>query len=331
MKKKSKIALNIFKTLILPIAIYLVLTISTGGRFGQSASMMLVLRQSVIPIMIAFAMGFNMTMGMWDLSAGAVVYAAAMLGTSISNSLGMGVPGMMLFCMIISVGLATLTGILYKLMNVPSIVLTVGMVMLYEAVPRLFGLSMVKIPTTETILSQLPWSFIVLAITFAMFYILFNFTVFGHNVRAIGANQKIARSAGIHVEKTKLISFVWSGVFLGITAFLYMSSMTVVRPAAAFVSASLIFDSMMGVFIAFFLERYCNFAIGIVVGSLSMQMLTSGLVSLGLDTTSRDITQGVFLLILLIFSSNQGVFDAIRNKKKIARIADEKYEKTLRQ
>lgn len=106
--------------------------------------------------------------------------------------------------------------------------------------------------------------------------------------------------------------------------------MTVVWPAPTFGSVNLIFDAMMGVFIAFFLEKYCNFSIGIIIGALSMNILTSGLVALGLDTTTRDITQGLFLLVLLIFSSNQGVIDAIRNKKRLACAADEKYKEMLR-
>lgn len=325
MHTKSKVGPNILKTIILPITIYLVLLISTGGRFGQSASMMLVLRQSVIPIMIAFAVGFNMTMGMWDLSAGAVVYAAAILGTHAANLTQTGVVGMVIFCMAIAIGLSVLTGMLYKFMKVPSIVLTVGVTMLYEALPRLFKISMVKIPISNSILSQLPWCFIILAGAFILFYILFNFTAFGHNVRAIGANQKIARNSGVNIDKTKLISFVLSGVFIGITSVIYMSNMTAIKPTTAFGSSGLIFDSMMGIFIAFFLEKYSNFTVGIVIGAFSMQILTSGLVALGLGTTTRDITQGLFLLVLLIFSSNQGVFDAIRNRKQLARIANEKY------
>lgn len=48
LKKRS--AGNILKTLILPAAVYLTMTVITKGRFGQSASMLMILRQAVVPI-----------------------------------------------------------------------------------------------------------------------------------------------------------------------------------------------------------------------------------------------------------------------------------------
>jgi ribose transport system permease protein len=90
-------------------------------------------------------------------------------------------------------------------------------------------------------------------------------------------------------------------------------------------SVSMIFDAMMGIFIAFFLQKYCNLAIGVVVGTFTMKMLNSGLVSMGLSTTVRDITTGLFLLILLCISANQGKFTEWRNNREKARLANEKY------
>ena len=81
--KKQKI-LNFLRALILPIAVYLLMRLCTGGRFGNATSMMLLLRQSVIPILIALGLGFALMMGMWDFSSGAVVYAAAILSTVLS-------------------------------------------------------------------------------------------------------------------------------------------------------------------------------------------------------------------------------------------------------
>jgi hypothetical protein len=85
---------------------------------------------------------------------------------------------------------------------------------------------------------------------------------------------------------------------------------------------------MMGIFIAFFLERYCNLSIGLVVGTVSMTMLNSGLVALGLDTTTRNISSGMFLLILLVISSNQAVVDDLRERRKLAKTLKEQFSIT---
>lgn len=327
--KKQRIS-NILKTLIIPIAIYLVLLASTGGRFGTSASLLLVFRQSVILIIIAMAIGLNMTMGMWDFSAGAVVIVAAMIGGAFAKATGSGVPGMIVICMAVAIGLSALSGFLYNLIKVPSIVLSIGLCMAYEAIPRLFSISLVQIKPKDAILAQSPWCFIILGVMFIIFYIIFNYTVLGHNVKLIGANQTIANNAGVNIPRVKFISFLCGGVFLGVASFLYMANVGALTAPSAFGSVAIIFDAMMGIFIGFFLMRYCNFIVGIVAGVISMSMLNSGLVVLGLQPTMRSVTSGLFLLVVLMIASNQSVVDDMRRRKVFARKADELYEHTTK-
>lgn len=323
--KVKRRVLNIIKAFILPIAIFAVLIIGTGGRFGNSATILQILRQSVILIIIAMAIGSNMTMGMWDFSAGAVIANAAIIGALFMTNTGMGIPGLVIMCMVVAVAHSVLTGLLYNLMKVPSIVLTIGLVMIYESIPRLISVSSANIQMEDGILSQSPWCFIILGIMIAVFHILSNYTAFGNNVRAIGANISIAYSAGVNLSKTKLISFLWSGVFLGVASFMSISNSGSAYAPATFGSVVTIFDAMMGIFIAFFLQRYCNYTMGIVIGIFSMNMLNTGLVMLGLESTMRSVASGIFLVVLLIVSSNQAVVDEIRRRKRLKVKAEEQY------
>ena len=321
MKKKVT---NVVKSLLLPVIVYIVLTISTGGRFGKPAAMLLVLRQSVVPLLLAMACAFVMPLGMWDFSAGAVMMTSAILCGAVSIKTGMGIPAMVVTGILTGLVLSMVTGLLYNVMKVPSMVLTVGLAMVYEAIPRLFSADFIQIKIRDNTLARVPWCFVVLAVFFAIFYVVTNRTAYGKNVRAIGANQVIANNAGVDLQKTKFISFALSGLFCGVAGVLFMSNSITLQAPVAFGSVGQIFDAMMGIFIAFFLERYCNFAFGIVIGTLSMKMLTSGLIALGLSTTVRDITTGAFLLVLLIFSSNQSLLDQIRNRRAVRKRALER-------
>lgn len=323
--KKQKI-LNFLKALILPIAVYLLMRLCTGGRFGSAASMMLLLRQSVIPILIALGLGFALMMGMWDFSSGAVVYAAAILSTVLSQRTGMGAIGMLIFAILISVLMTTITGLAYRLLKVPVIVVTCGMAMIYEGLPKLLGVPKAGIGLNEGYLFQAPWCFILLIIMCVAFYVLFYMLPFGHNIMAICGDQKTARNAGINIEKTKFLSFVVSGFFLGVAAALQMSNSFTLFAVTNFGSVATIFSAMMGIFVGMFLMRYCNFLFGIIIGTLTMQMLIFGLVSMGLNSTVRDIVQGVFLLAVLAFSSNQGKIDALRQKRRVIKLANEQYQ-----
>ena len=313
------------KTIILPIIVYLAFAILSKGMFGQPSGMLTIARQSIMPIMVALAITCNMTIGMWDFSAGAVVYTAAIVGGNLALMTGTGIPGLIVILILIAVALNTITGLLYNLFKVPSIVLTIGLMMVYEMIPTLLFKGGVLISGKMTHLALPPYCFIVFAVMFIIFYIVFNYTPFGHNVRALGSNQNIAANVGLNPATIKLASFIFGGVFLGMAAVMDLSTKGMIRPPATMGSVSMIFDAMMGIFIAFFLQKYCNLAIGVVVGTFTMKMLNSGLVSMGLSTTVRDITTGLFLLILLCISANQGKFTEWRNNREKARLANEKY------
>lgn len=318
--------LRIAKSLLLPLLVYLVFLVFGNGRFGSGASMLVIARQSVMPILLSFALAFNMSIGMWDFSAGGVVYVACIVGGNLALLTGTGIVGLLIFCVLTAVFMTTITALLYNFMKVPSMVLTVGLVMVYEASTFvLFKGKGVLISGDITILSRAPYCFIILAVMFGIFYVVFNYTSFGHNVRALGNGQLIARNAGLSPGKTKFKSFLFGGLFLGVAAVINISTKGKLTAATSMASVSTVFDAMMGIFIGLFLTKYCNMAFGVAIGAFTMKMLNTGLIALGLSTTVRDISSGLFLLIILIISNNQGLFADMKSKRIRAREANAKY------
>ncbi|WP_276929705.1 ABC transporter permease [Herbinix luporum] len=324
--KLKDYGLRTVKSLLLPIIVYVIFVIVGNERFGSSRQMVTIARQSVMPILISLAIACNMSIGMWDFSAGGVVAVASIIGGGIAKMTGTGIPGMIIFCVIVGVIMSAATGLLYNFMKVPSIVLTIGLVLVYETIPFfVFNGAGVLISGKMTKLALSPYCFIVLAVMFTIFYIVFNYTPFGHNVRALGNGQLIARNAGLDPWKTKLYSFIFGGIFLGMAAVMNLSVNGIVKPEANMASVTLVFDSMMGIFIGLFLSKYCNLAIGVTIGTFTMKMLNTGLIAVGFSTTVREITTGLFLLIILGVSSNQGRISDWKAKKQRAKEANEKY------
>ncbi|MCG8501811.1 MAG: ABC transporter permease [Firmicutes bacterium] len=319
---------RIFKTLLVPLLVYIVFAALSGGRFGTWLGMTLIARQAVISALLALGITCNMVMGMWDFSAGAVVVFAAIIGGNLAKATGLDLFGLILFCVLTAVLMTTLTGFLYSILKVPSMVFTIGLVLVYETLPYLvYDGAGAFISGNLTKLARSPYCFIILGVMFAIFYIIFNYTTFGHNVRAYGRNSILAKNLGLNPTKIKFFSFVLGGAFLGMAAVIYISSKGKIQVGASMSSVTMVFDAMMGFFIAIFLSRYCNMAIGIVIGSFTMKMLTAGLVSLGLSTTIRNITTGLFLLVLLCISSNMGRVSAWRARRERAKQANIKYLK----
>ena len=317
---------NILMTAMLPVLLFVLFTIGTGGTFATTTVLMSVARSTVYPCLLCMALSLVMSMGMWDFSAGAVLYLGALIGGNIALELDMGIPGLVICLVAICAVAGCVNGIVYNIFKVPSIVLSIGMCMIYEGFPRIFidgGFTMKRRLGT---LSYTPYCFFVLALATIVYFFILKYTVFGHNLGIIGANQDVAYRSGINLKKTKFMAYVMSGFYIGLACVIYVGQSGSVSVATNLSSASVIFDAMMGFFVANFLSAYCGMAIGVVVGTFCMRMLSTGLIAMGFSSSVNQIFTGFFLLLLLAFSANQYLPAEIKKRKEVAKIATQHYE-----
>ena len=153
---------------------------------------MTTLRQCVVAILICWGIILNMTVGMVNFSAGAVILTASIIGGNLAQMTNTGVWGLALFTIMMGVLSGALTGLLYNAMRVPCMVLTIGMMLVFEALPRVVFSNGINLSSSYTVLAQSPWCYLILLAMLAIFYLLYNKTAFGHNLRAIGSNQAIS-------------------------------------------------------------------------------------------------------------------------------------------
>lgn len=327
MGKKIKVfGIKFCQTMILPFLVYIIFFVLSKGRFGQPSTMLLNVYQSVFSIFLALGLMANMTMGMWDFSGGAVVYCSAIIGGNIAAILGIGGFGMILACMVVGLVLAAFTGFIYNKAGIPSLVLSIGMCMIYEAIAQGFFGGQIYATREITFVARAPYCFIVLIAGFMVMYLLINKTAFGRNLACIGSNQGVARSTGVNIKKMKLLSFMLGGIYMGLAgAFMLANNATVTAPSSM-QSLTVIFDAIMGVNIGMFLSRYCNMVVGVTIGAFTMKMLSIALVAVGLSSNIRDVITGIFLLVILCISANRGLISDIRMKRIHIEQANREYE-----
>lgn len=316
--KAKKLLINIGKTLILPVACWLVFAILTGGKFATMSSFMSVLRTSVVPILVAMSMSFGMNMGMLNFAAGAVVITSGIFAANISGSLGWGLPGVCLFCIAFAVLISAVNGVLYRVMRVPCLVLSLGFCMVVEAVPVFFynsGTGAIKL--TQAFLASSPWCFIVVGVMFVLFWYINSLTTFGADMRAIGSNIDIANKSGINIDRVKFLSYMISGVFLGVTAIMYLSNSVKLVSIVGFSSVGMIMDGFMGIFVASVFARYVDYSFAVVIGTITVRILGSGLVACGLTSEMRGVLTGFFLFVILVYSANAALPEKLKREKKI--------------
>ncbi|OUO80007.1 hypothetical protein B5F53_06000 [Blautia sp. An249] len=309
---------NVIKVLILPVFVYLLFFVCSRGSFGKPASLIMNLKQTLAPTLISYAMCCNMLCNRMDLSAGAVVMLSAMLGAKMVYLYGIGLVPFAFIVIGAGIVLGTLSGVLYMLLRVPAIVTALGVCMIYETLSNLASISWVTAISGEiTTLGRFPYCLIIFAIMFALFYIIFNYTKFGYHVRACASSQQIAKNAGVSTKKTAFWCYAVSSVFLGTAALLKISIQGSIDTPMYMSSTNIIFNCMLGIYVGLALQQYCNLLIGIFVGNFILNMLTTGLLSLGISASLQDTASGIFLLIIMIFTyNNQRVMDFLSNRKQ---------------
>lgn len=319
--------INYVKAFTLPVGVYILFTILTGGMFGGMTTFLSIVRTSIVPVLLGMSLSFGMSMDMWNFAAGAIIYNAAIFSANIAKAMGLGIPGIILFAILVAVISNVIIGIAYNLFRVPCMVLSLGFAMIYEALPHFLAPeSMGRIGILDGWMSDLPWCLIVVGVMFALFYFINNYTTLGANINAIGANIAIANNAGVGIDRVKFLSFLISGFFLGITGAMYLFVNVSVQAVTGFTSVALIFDSMMGIFVAVVLAKYVNYSTAVVIGVFTIRMLGTALVAFGMSSQMRGVMTGLFLLVVLVYSANAGMIERMRTKKAIAREADAAYQ-----
>jgi ribose transport system permease protein len=324
MKTLVRYAKKTVMSLLLPALVFAVFTVLTGGRFSTSRMIMTTLRQSVVPALICYGIMLNMTVGMVNFSAGAAILSVSIIAGNLTQMTGTGIPGLIVLSILCGLAIGIISGALYIKMRVPAMVLTIGLMLVFEALPRVIFSNGINMSSKLTILALSPYCFIIFGIMFLLFYLLYNKTAFGHNLRAIGSNQAISDSVGINSDMSKFMTFAVGGIFIGVSALLYLSNNGEVRPVSAMASMLIMMDGFMGMFLSMFISKYCNLAFAVPISVLTMKLISNGFVALGVSATIRDVTNGLVLLILLTISANEGVFAKMKANREFAEQANAK-------
>lgn len=329
MKEKSgKIIGNIIKTLILPVIVYFIFLIisklTTGNDYGSWNSMSVVFQQSVLNALVGWSMSFNMLNGRWDFSVGSIVLVVAIIGATVAQGLGLGAWGILLFCVIFGILFGICNGIVQIAINAPTLVTSFGLLMIYETLQTVIndgrGASIMSSANLYKF-GMAPYTYYIAIIFGLIHFIIYTYTRFGYNTRSMANNRNVAVNIGISEKKNIFQCYLFCGLFAGVAALMYISFRGSVQLSLNMGTSSVVFEAMLPVFIGMFIAKYSNITIGIFIGSLTVKMLTAGLMAIGIDSTWQTVINGIFLFIIIAYSVNQmriqKFFETKKAKKRL--------------
>ena len=288
-------------------------------NFYQPQNILNLITNNWFTIVVGIGVTFLLITGNFDMSVGGVIALAGVLsvyfsqGANVSqnplaNGLGLPYGVAIALALLCAVGIGVVNGFFVARLKVPSIIVTLGTMMLARgaaqvvtqgaqrntSLPDVFGvLGSVGIQGTSIKLAVL-----VMIVLLVVAYVFEKRTVPGRRTYLIGANPMAARLSGVKVTKHLALLYILSALLAGITGIFLASEF---KSGMSSRATGVEFDALVvallgGVSIA----GGFGSVLGMFVGALILSVMTSAATGLLLSPDWQFILKGVvtFLAIL---------------------------------
>lgn len=303
---KKKI-FNTIVVIMVPVILYLFFLILRPASFGKFNTIYIIITQSFITCIIAWGMQYLAKMGEFDMSLGAEMVLDAIIAALLCEKIGL--PGIIIGCMLVAVICGLLKGILYQIMGIPVMIMTIALVYLMGAVGGLITNSAaVTIAYEYTVLGHAPGNVAVFIIAAILMYVLANKSVYGSHVRAAAGSSHIAKNNGINVQKIKIRSLFVSSMFAGIAAIVQLSHGSGVTPTVGLDSITNIMQPLMSVYIGFVMAQYINIVPAIFVASILMSIISNGITAMNWSSAIYNVVIGAVLILIMAYMSIADIY-----------------------
>lgn len=315
MNKIRETIKNYALSVLVPVAMIILLLIVSFETRSANAIISL-LRQGFAPAVLGWGVLFNMKAGNWDFSIGARFVLGTILAGSLAMNYNMGMTGFVILAIVISLVLSTIVGYAYKLLKIPTLIVSIGICLIFESVTRiLYGGAGVHVNSEYMLLGKTPYDLIAFVICFAIAAYIYYKRKLGYNVRAVGTNPVVAQTNGINATSTKTNALIVSGLFTGLYCVLSLSKTGVCAAVSGTLgSAATVFDAMMCVLIGMAICGKGNIIFSIYSGALIAQVLKMGMMAIGLPTTYNKVVIAVFVILFMVSSTRADLMENFKTR-----------------
>ena len=312
----KRFLINTLKVIMLPVIVYLIFLVICFERFSNWNCIYTIFIQTIIPTITAYAIAYGNICGVFDFTIGSRLVISGVIGGLLAAQYGFA--GMILGAIISAIVFGIITGVLNWWLKIPSLVLTMGLAMVFEIIgSKLAGhYGFVQIDNKYAIFGSSPNIVIIFLLSAVLFYFIFNHTVFSFHMRAVGSNEAVAKNSGIKTDLVKCKSFVYGSVFIGIAAILTLSQSGSVGAQTSLGSVTIMFKPLISVLLALVLQRICDLTVGIFIAQFTLNIIFIGLIAVGLPDTFQNVVLGFFLLVVMILFENSGRLEELKEKKE---------------
>lgn len=283
------------------LVIIILFYITTDGKIFSKFNLKSISQQMYLFILGGLGSVFLFAQGGIDLSMAAAIGTAGIIGArvmQVSPWLGVAVT------VLVGTGIGAVNGLIYAKIGIPVFIQGLGMNFLLNGLllPLSAGSATIRIPKEISSLKSIPAEIVIELVVLAIVVLIYNYTRFGKDCRAIGAGTTSAVQSGVKVSRTKFLAFLISGFTCGVVAV-----MTLIRTGSASqtTGANFNFNVMMAMVLGGALLTGGNGvkARHAVVGAALLIILQNGLVLWGINARVQDIVKGVLFILMIVVTT----------------------------
>lgn len=265
-----------------------------------------VLRQTSINGLLAIGMTFVILTGGIDLSVGSLLAVSAMVTGSLvtgeqPSSLWLAIPAGLLA----GTALGAVNGLVVARLAVPPFVMTLGMLSVARGLTFIYsdGMPIANLSSEFRFLGQgmlggLPVPVLVLAVTFALFWFVLNYTTFGRYIYAVGGNLKSAKTSGVQTRLVLFSAYLISGLLAALAGLILTARTTSALPQAG-VAYEL--DAIAAVVIGgTSLNGGVGKLTGTLIGALIIGVINNGLDLMGVSSYYQQVIKGAIIVAAVL-------------------------------
>ena len=321
--KQPSLTKKLLLSLLIPCGVFAVLemiALAKGVRlFANGDSWKLFFRAVANVTLTTFALSINLDSGRFDFSLGAVSMLSATVAGTLAQSWNMGPWPTLAVAVAVACVLGLFHGGVYVLTRIPPIIVSLGMALFYEGCAFAFtgGKGVSLVTRTDIISFSTVFNYIlVTGAAVIIVVVLFDHTRFGANYRALLSGQKIAVETGIHEIGNALGCYAVSGALMGMVGFISLANTGSQQMSLNFGSIGIMFTAFLPMFIGGWIGRYINKRVGIMLGAVSMALISLAYARFDTASSVQSIISALLLVLFLIYLNNEFAILSVFRKKQ---------------
>ena len=282
----------------------------TGGSTWQ-----LFFRGMAYVLLLSFGVSINMHTGRFDFSTGATMLIGGVSGALIAYGYGWGPIAMLFVSMLVGCATGLVTGWLYVLLRLPPMIIGLTMTLVLEGVVAIItdGCKPVGFGTDASYyrFAVTPgWMLLIMLAALALMAVLFHYTKFGYDYRALQTGQKIAVGSGVGEGGNAIVCYAVAGLLFGAAGALSVCSTNGVTPTINFSSIASMFSCFLPLFFSGFIIKFCNKQLAIFMGCVAYELIQIGFgqlsfVDAGFTSDVYKVVEALILVLFLIYLNNE--------------------------